>query len=211
MASNQLHRTVELAARDMADALSKGRNFKRDAAVKDFLTAALWAAAASAENISKNNAWTNAHIDDSWTRSAADEKESFPIPDNITPQQFFDISNLLGLGIESLEHSIPTRIKLEPELEPEIRKILGAPAGSASGSASAEKPEPSLSEILAPGKNKEPVPAPEKKEKLAISDDVPARRPSDASPANVIPRGKDEFDSRIEENPGLPGDPRVRK
>lgn len=155
---------------------------------------ALWSSASAAESL-PSSAWLDSKKDDSWLRAAAGERYELPV---MTDKQFRDMSELLGMGKDTLEKSLPSRLKLEPELLPEVERIMGKAAPAA------EKPLPSLAPEPLPA----PAPAPEKPELHEPLSPAPKREHEIKRDNVKVP--DDEFTDSIADKPGLPGDPRLK-
>ena len=155
MAQKDLERAIAMAVTDISDAMSDGSPGMRTEAMHDFMEMVLWSAASVAETLSATS-WVNPKKDDQWTKQA--DSERYSLPESMSDKQFRDLTELLSLGQDSLEKSIPSRIKMQPELEGKIKDILGI------------RPEP----LLDPGPESAapemvPTPAPKRRQQMKIS------------------------------------------
>ena len=121
-----IENAVVAAAADIAEHLDGGKSRKRMEVMRSFLEAAIWSAAAHAENLPKN-AWIDSGIDDSWTRAAKGTEVELP---DITPEQTLQMLERLKLGQDNLRAQVIPRIKSAPEgdtLKQDLEAILGKP------------------------------------------------------------------------------------
>jgi len=201
---NNLESSIRISAADIADTITGGGCGARRRAINDFIEIALWAAVTAAESIS-TSAWVDPTKDDKWTKTAADRPtERFELPDTMTDKQFRELAELLHLGKDSLEKSIPTRIKMQPELMDEVNRILGKPSTAPLPSVV----EPKTEDLIPEKAPMAPAIAPEKEPEAVEKE--PAKRELGLHRDDVH-TPVDEFDSDIIDKPGLPGDPRLGK
>lgn len=215
-----LERAISAASMDIADVMSDGRPGARRTIIGGFMVAALWAAVSAAKSMSSNS-WVDSGIEDGWTKNAA-EKKKYELP-KLTDSQFREVMSLLGMDDDALRSMIPPRITLEPELESKIMAIIGGSPSNAiedSGFKPVDKPE-SMESILGDaikGSGNVDMPKPLDIDKpepkipssVPVKNTTPAKRDTGVNSGAVMPQKPDEFDSRIEDNFGIPGDPRVK-
>lgn len=221
-----LDKAIQASARDIADAISNGQSPRRRANLCNYLEAAIWAAAVSAEEL-PGNAWIDPKAMDSWLRTAADSAaEKVDLPDNLTDEQFRKICERIGLSMESIGKILSNRYKLEPELKSDIDSIIGSSAVPALPLSEPAPPEspikkefPPISPLPMPSKPS----VPEKSKEKAVPEKLLSENVSDISSASVPPKRDvkvkrdnvvspdsidNEFDGDITKNINLPGAPK---
>jgi hypothetical protein len=204
MAKHKLELAIENAAHDIADAMGDGAPGMRTKVMCGFMEAALWSAATVAETLSASS-WVDPNKDDGWVKKAADER--LELPNTMTDKQFRELAELLKLGKDFLEKSLPARLRMQPELADDIDRIVGTVGASAPLLKSEEAPplppdteaadRPELEKPLVTQSDIDNIISPPKREMNIRRDDIKAP--------------DDEFDANIMKKPGLPGDPRLKK